>query len=255
MRLTIDADAGQLMEEGPAGRRRLPLYSPEAFTLLSRLWVRVGWTQKYSYAFSWLGRPVVQLPEDLVRIQKIIYRVRPGVIIETGVAHGGSLIFYASLCQAMGSGRVIGVDIQIRPHNRAAIEAHPLGGRITLIEADSTAPATVEQVRSLIQPGEAVLVILDSCHTKAHVLAELHDYAPFVSAGSYIVATDGIMEDLTGVPGGRPEWSWDNPRQAALEFVGRRTDFALEDPTSPFCESAFAGRATYWPSAYLRRVA
>src|ERR1700712_2912009 len=128
-----------------------------------------------------MGRPVIQLPDDMVRIQEVIWQVRPTVIVETGVAHGGSLIFYASLFAAMGEGRVIGVDIEIRPNNRQAIEAHPLFDRIRLIEGSSTASATVDLVRSQLRPDDRVLVILDSNHTRQHVADELEAYAPLVS--------------------------------------------------------------------------
>ena len=175
----------------------------EAFQIISEIWLKVGWNEKYVYTFSWFGRPIIQLPEDIVRIQEVIYRVKPDVIIETGIAHGGSLIFYASLCKAMGCGRVIGVDIEIRPHNRAAIEAHELASYITLLEGNSTNPEIVSSVKSRIQPGESVLVILDSNHTKAHVLHELDAYHDLVSLGSYIVATDGSMRDLHDVPRGK----------------------------------------------------
>src|SRR5947199_3655511 len=158
MKLNIDGDAGTLTEHTPAGERVLPLYSPEAFALVGRLWVEVGWAQKYSYTFTWLGRPVVQLPEDLVRVQEVLHRVRPDVVIETGVAHGGSLVFYASLCKAMGRGRVVGVDVEIRPHNRAAIESHALAGYITLIEGSSTDEETLRRLRGLLWPGDTVLV-------------------------------------------------------------------------------------------------
>jgi cephalosporin hydroxylase len=256
MKLTIDSDTRQLIQHGPDSDRVLPLYSPEAFALLSRAWVEVGWSQKYSYTFTWLGRPVIQLPEDLVRIQEVVYRVRPDVIIETGVAHGGSLIFYASLCRAMGHGRVIGVDVEIRPHNRRAIEQHDLAPHITLIEGSSTDPDVVERVRERIAPGETVLVLLDSCHTRAHVLDELRQYGMLVSVGSYIVATDGIMEDVASTPLGRPAWIWDNPRQAALQFAREHPGFEVEEPALPFNESPLSQRATtYWPSAYLKRVA
>jgi cephalosporin hydroxylase len=254
MRLTIDTEARVLTEETPEGTRELPLYSPEAFSLLNRHWVRVGWSQKYSYGFAWLGRPVIQLPEDLVRIQEIIHRVEPDVIVETGVAHGGSLIFYASLCKALDRGRVIGIDIEIRPHNRVAIEAHPLSSFITLIEGSSTAPEVVESVTGQIGPDERVLVILDSNHTKAHVLEELAVYAPLVSPGSYIVAADGIMADLSDVPGGKPEWVSDNPSDATIEFARADPRFELEEPPFPFNEGRIEERVTYWPSAYLRRL-
>jgi cephalosporin hydroxylase len=255
VRLTIDTDAGVLTEETPTGRRDLPLYSPEAFGLLSRQWVAVGWTQKYSYGFTWLGRPVVQLPEDLVRVQEVIWQVQPDVIVETGVAHGGSLVFYAGLCEAMGRGRVIGIDVEIRAHNRAAIESHHLTRLITLVEGSSTSPAVLERVRAAIRPGERVLVLLDSNHSKGHVLAELHAYAPLVSVGSYLVATDGVMADVAGLPGANPQWAADNPREAAREFARLDPRFRLEDPPAPFNEGAVTDRVTYWPSAYLRRVA
>ncbi len=254
MRLTIDTEARTLTEESPDGSRAIALYSPEAFSLLNRQWVRLGWSQKYSYAFAWLGRPVIQLPEDLVRIQEVIYRVEPDVIVETGIAHGGSLIFYASLCKAMDRGRVIGVDIEIRPHNRVAIEAHPLSSLITLIEGSSTAPEVVESVKNQIGSDERVLVILDSNHTKAHVLAELAAYSPLVTSGSYIVAADGIMADLSDVPGGKADWVSDNPSEATIEFARADPRFELEEPAFPFNEGLIEERVTYWPSAYLRRL-
>ncbi len=255
MRLTLDTTTREVIHETDAGREVLPLYSPEAFELLSRYWLVVGWVEKYSYTFTWMGRPVVQLPEDLVRIQEIIHRVRPDVIVETGVAHGGSLVFYASLCKALGRGRVVGVDVEIRPHNRAAIEGHPLAEYITLIEGSSTDPEVVRQVREQINPGETVLVMLDSCHTKAHVLAELEAYAPLVSRGSYVVAADGIMAEVAGAPRTRDDWAWDNPKEAALEFARGRPEFVVEEPAFEFNESPRTRRVTYWPSAFLKRAA
>jgi len=255
MRLVIDTDERTVIAETPAGRQEYPLDSPAAFRLISREWLTVGWTQKYSYSFTWLGRPLIQLPEDVLRIQEVIHRVKPDVIVETGVAHGGSLIFYASLCKATDRGRVIGVDIEIRPHNRAAIETHPLADYITLIEGSSTDPAVVGRVRSLVRPGETVLVLLDSNHSKAHVLGELDAYAPLVTPGSYIVATDGIMALVAGRPGSKPDWEWDNPQDAAREFAARNVAFTLEEPPLLFNEGAITDRVTYWPSAYLRRAA
>ena len=193
MKLILDTEAKTLTMDDSGQTKVLDLYSKAAFEVISREWVRVGWNQKYQYTFSWMGRPVIQLPEDMIRMQEAIFQIKPDVIIETGVAHGGSLIFYSSLCKAMEKGRVIGIDIEIRPHNRAAIEAHPLSDRITLIEGSSTAPEIVTQVKSLVKPGETVLVILDSNHTYAHVADELEAYADLVTPGSYIVATDGIM--------------------------------------------------------------
>src|SRR5262249_53180590 len=168
---------------------------------------------------------------------------------------GGSLIYYASLCHVLGRGRVIGIDVQIRPHNRKAIESHPLAESITLVEGDAIAPETVARVKALIKPGERTLVVLDSCHSRDHVLAELRAYSDLVSAGSYIVATDGIMQYVAGAPGGKPDWTWNNPSRAAEEFARERRDFVLHEPALLFNESRVQDRVTYWPAAYLKRVA
>jgi cephalosporin hydroxylase len=200
-----------------------------------------------------MGRPIIQLPEDMFRIQEVIFRVKPDVILECGVAHGGSLVFYASLCKAMGKGRVIGVDVEIRPHNRVAIEAHFLFPYITLIEGSSIDPAIAAQAANLIQPGETVMVMLDSNHSKNHVLGELEAYGRLVTPGSYIVAMDGIMELVKGGPRTKPDWGWNNPRQAALEFASRHPEFVIEEPAFLFNEGVVKERVTYWPDAFLRR--
>jgi cephalosporin hydroxylase len=228
--------------------------SPEAFRLISDAWLRVGWDQKYVYSFTWLGRPVIQLPEDLMRVQEVIASVRPDVIVETGVAHGGSLVFYATLCKAMDRGRVVGVDIEIRPHNRAAIEAHPLFPLIDLIEGDSTSRETVARVQEKVAPGETAMVLLDSNHLKEHVLAELRAYSDLVTPGSYLVVMDTIMERLPGAPRTKPEWSWNNPGQAIAAFLDEDTRFVAEEPPFAFNEGVVTERVTYWPGGFLRRV-
>jgi cephalosporin hydroxylase len=195
----------------------------------------------------------VQLPEDMIRAQEVIYRVRPDVIIETGVAHGGSLIYYASLCKVMGQGRVIGIDIEIRPHNRNAIEVHEMSQLITLLEGSSTSPAVVEKTHALVKPGETALVILDSNHAKSHVADELEAYCDLVTPGSYIVATDGVMKELYDVPNGKLEWERDNPAVAAEEFAALHPEFILEQPAWTFNESSLSQNITHWPSAWLRR--
>lgn len=248
--LVIDFDNGEARIQGVT----YPIGSPEAFAAISRAWLRSGWETKYVYSFTWLGRPIIQLPEDMIRLQEVIYSLRPDVIIETGVAHGGSLIFYAGLCRLMGNGRVIGIDIEIRPHNRAAIEAHELSALVSLIEGSSIGPATIECVKSQVNPNERAIVLLDSCHTKTHVLAELNAYAPLVSVGSYVVAMDGIMEDVAGAPRAEPDWTWNNPRQAALEFVSKNPDFRIEEPRFVFNEGNITQRVTHWPSAFIRRL-
>ena len=254
MRLTIDTEAKKLYREEIDQRDELPLYSKAAFEMLSQIWLKVGWNEKYPYTFSWLGRPIIQLPEDMIRTQEVLFSVRPDVVIETGVAHGGSLIYYASLCKVMERGRVIGIDIEIRPPNRQAIEAHELSPLITLIEGSSTAPEIVAKAHSLVRPGETVLIILDSNHTKQHVAAELEAYADLVTPGSYIVATDGSMKDLYDVPRGRPEWSADHPAAVAAEFVTRHPDFVMEQPAWPFNESELTENVTHWPGAWLKKI-
>src|SRR5579864_4043064 len=223
-----------------------PLYGLESFRIISHLWIKAGWASKFSFNFAWMGRPIIQLPEDLLMVQEVIYKVRPDVIIETGVAHGGSSVFYASLFEIFSHGRVISIDIEIRSHNRKALEAHPLKKRITLIEASSTAPDTLQAVRALISPGEKVMVILDSNHTKDHVLRELELYGPLVASGSYIVAADGNMDDLHDVPGGQSDWVTNNPKVAVHEFLASHPEFEI-DP-----EPTRLG-TTYWPDGYLRR--
>lgn len=252
---SIDEQAGVLTVERDGQKTTYGLATPEAFAILSDLWLRAGWCVKHVYTFTWMGRPIIQLPEDLLRIQELIVRVQPDVIVETGVAHGGSLVFYASLCQLLGRGRVIGIDIEIRPRNREAIEAHPLFPYISLVEGDSTDPAIVAQVRERIQPGENVLVLLDSNHTKAHVLKELHAYAPLVSVDSYIVAMDGgIMALAVGASRSNPDWASNNPTEAAAEFVRTNPGFVLEHPPFLFNESLISNPVSYCTGGTIRRI-
>lgn len=254
MKLNLDTDTNSLTVTEDGETKNLPLYSTEGFQVLSNAWLKVGWNQKYPYTFSWMGRPLIQLPEDVLRIQEVIFSVKPDFVVETGVAHGGSLILYASLFEAMGHGRVIGVDIEIRPHNRKAIEEHPLFKRIELIEGSSTAPEIVAQVKGLIPPGSKVLVILDSNHSKSHVAAELECYQDIVSIDSYLVATDGIMILAHDVPRGNPEWIHDNPTDAAREFAENHSEFLLAQPGWPFNESELKDNITHWPGAWLKRI-
>jgi cephalosporin hydroxylase len=253
--LTIDEARGVVSLEQPDGSCAIfPLHSPEAFEAVSAAWLRCGWDAKYVYGFTWLGRPVIQLPEDLLRLQELLWRARPDVVVETGVAHGGSLVFHASVLAVMGQGRVVGVDIDIRPHNRAAIEQHPLASRITLVEGDSAAPETVAAVRARLRPGERVLVVLDSAHTRAHVRAELEAYAPLLPLGGYIFVCDGIMAHLAGAPRSKPDWSWNNPLAAVEDFLAAHPEFVAEEPEFPFNEGAVRQRVTYCPRGILRRI-
>jgi cephalosporin hydroxylase len=254
-RIEIDFERQEVTIEGEHGRDTYGLATPQAFDALSRAWLRGGWDNKYVYSFSWMGRPIIQLPDDLVRLQEVIYSVKPDLIIETGVAHGGSLIFYASLLKAMERGRVIGIDIEIRPHNRLAIEQHELFPLISLIEGSSVDPLVVDDVRSRIGAAETVMVFLDSDHSKQHVLAELNAYGSLVTKGSYIVAMDGIMKEIVGAPRTNPDWSWNNPISAAREFVQNNPGFVIEEPPFGFNEGSITKRVTYWPCGFIRRVA
>lgn len=200
---------------------------------------------RYSYNFFWMGRPIIQYPQDIAAMQEVVWQVRPDVIIETGIAHGGSLILSASLlalldlCDATEAGemldpakprrRVVGVDIDIRAHNRAAIEAHPLSNRITMIQGSSIDAGIVAQVRAVVGEAKRVLVCLDSNHTHAHVLAELQAYAPMVSPGSYCLVFDTVVEDLPAeLSFDRPWGPGNNPKTAVQEWLAGQQDFETD---------------------------
>jgi cephalosporin hydroxylase len=255
MKFTIDTDSNSVVIQDGATARTLDLYSKDAFEVISDVWLKTSWQAKYPYTFTWMGRPVVQHPEDMVRLAEVIYDIKPDVVIETGIAHGGSLIYYASLLKAMGKGRVVGVDIEIRAHNRAAMEAHELKPLITMIEGSSIDPQIVAQVKSHVKPGETVLLILDSNHSKSHVAAELEAYHDVVTKGSYIVSTDGIMRSVYDTPRGNPEWQHDNPCAANEEFLARHPQFALVYPKWNFNESELDKVISGWPDSYLKRIA
>lgn len=184
----------------------------------------------YSYNFSWLGRPVIQYPQDLAALQEIIWRVKPRLIIETGIAHGGSVIFSASMLELLGGdGLVLGIDIDIRAHNRPLIEGHPLAKRLRLVEAGSLDHAAADEARRLAERGGPVMVILDSDHTHQHVLAEMRLYGPLVSPGSYMVVFDGVVEDFPeAVQPGRPWGPGNNPLSAIWEFLSGTDEFEID---------------------------
>lgn len=253
-KVIVDIELGRVTVEDDDGSASYPMASKEAFFAVSNAWLRCGWDTKYVYGFTWLGRPIIQLPDDMVRIQEVIYRIKPDLVIETGIAHGGSLVFYAGLLRAIGSGRVIGIDIEIRPQNREALATHELSPYITMVEGNSTDPEIVDRVRAQVQPGETVLIVLDANHSKDHVLMELEAYAPIVSVGSYIVACDGIMGQLVGAPRSDPDWKWNNPAAAAEEFVAKHPDYVIDEPAFPFNEGMIDRRITYWPLGFIKRI-
>src|SRR6266851_2592436 len=193
------------------GSRELDIYTPEGFAALSNLFTRSGWQQKISYEPTWLGIPIIQTPEDIVMMQELIWKVRPDVVIECGVAHGGALVLYASILDLIGKGRVIGVDVEIRKYNRLALQSHPLSRRFTLVEGSSVDPATADQLREMIQPDERVLVALDSNHSAAHL-------------------------------------DKDNPWQAVQEFLDRNDEFEVDPYYNrlkvTYCPGGFLKRVT-----------
>lgn len=254
MKIIIDTAARNLTTVDGGSEHTCNLFSKAAFETISREWVRVGWSLRYYHNFSWFGHAVLQLPEDLVRLQEVVYRVRPDVIIETGVFRGGSLMFHATLCQALGRGRVIGIDRHIDAAQRESIQGDLLGSRISLVEGDSASPEVVSRVAQMIRPGESVLVILDSAHSQEHVARELECYSRFVTPGSYIIATDGIMRELADVPGGQPDWVSDNPVSAANEFAVRHPEFRQQQPAWLFHAGELTENVTYWPDAWLERM-
>lgn len=204
---------------------------------------------KYSYNFSWMGRPIIQFPQDMIAMQEILWKVQPDLIIETGIAHGGSLIYYASLLELIGKGRVLGIDIDIRAHNRAEIEKHPMAGRIDMIQGSAIDDTLAQEVADRARSVETVLVVLDSNHTHAHVKRELELYAPLVTAGSYCVVFDTVVEDMP--PGSFPDRPWDigdNPKTALHEFLETNDHFEID---AAIHEKLLI---TVAPDGYLKRV-
>jgi len=185
---------------------------------------------KYSYNFSWMGRPIIQYPQDIIAMQEIIWNVKPDLIIETGIAHGGSLIFYASMLELLGGeGEVLGIDIDIRKHNRQDIEKHPMFKRITMIEGSSVEKSVIEKVHKYAQGKKRVLVCLDSLHTHDHVLRELEAYSPLVTRGSYCVVFDTIVEDLPDeYSSDRPWGKGNNPKTAVWKFLEGNDRFVID---------------------------
>jgi cephalosporin hydroxylase len=223
---------------------------------VGRTWANLANARKYSYHFEWLGRPIIQYPQDIVAMQELIWSTKPDLIIETGIAHGGSLIFSASMlelnaaCGGPQDGRVLGVDIDIRAHNRAAIEGHPMFKRITMIQGSSVAPEIIEQVQAKAAGKRRVLVCLDSHHTHAHVLAELQAYAPLTSVGSYCVVFDTVIEDMPAdMFPDRPWGPANNPKTAVREYLKSHSEFEIDKQIDHKLLISVA------PDGYLKRVA
>jgi len=253
MKLSIDTDRDIMIAENEGRSEELPLYSRSGLEALTRIWIKVQWNELHWKSISWHGFPIFQLSEDLLRIQEVIFRITPDVIVETGVNRGGSAVFFASLCRLIGKGRVVSIDIRIPRSVRDAVAKCPYADLITLIEGDSTAPSTVGTVRQLIGEKEKTFFFLDSDHSKAHVLRELNAYAGLVSVGSYIVAADGIMHVLHDTPKGSRQWLDDNPAAAAREFVSVNRSFVIDKPKPLFGREYEIHAFTYWPDGWLLR--
>jgi cephalosporin hydroxylase len=217
----------------------------KAFQALSRQWLQESMARKYVYNFDWMGRPIIQYPQDMAAVQELIWKIRPDLVIETGIAHGGSLIFSASMLalldmsDAIATGtsidprksarKVIGIDIDIRPHNRAAIEAHPMASRIQMFQGSSIDPELVNQVHQAATGYKKVMVFLDSMHSHAHVLEELKSYAPLVSVGSYCVVFDTYVEDMPAKFFADRPWDvGDNPKTALHHWLPDNSGFSID---------------------------
>jgi cephalosporin hydroxylase len=237
----------------------------EEWITLSQKWLIHSFNKKYMYNFDWLGRPIIQAPIDIVAMQELIWKVKPDLIIETGIAHGGSLIMSASMlalldmCEAIESGtvldpnkskrKVLGLDIDIRQHNRIAIEAHPMSSRIQMIQGSSIAPKLIKQVKAVAKNYQRVLVCLDSNHAHDHVLAELEAYAPLTSVGSYCVVFDTIIEDMPkAMFSDRPWAPGDNPKTAVREYLKTNPDFEIDKQIQNKLLITLA------PEGYLKRI-
>lgn len=203
---------------------------------------------RYSYNFSWMGRPIIQYPQDMVKMQELIWSIQPDILIETGIAHGGSLIYYASIMELIGKGEVLGIDIDIREHNRREIEAHPMAKRISMIQGSAVDERIAQQVRERAAGKQTVMVCLDSNHTHEHVLRELELYAPLTTVGSYCVVFDTIVEDMPAKMYDRPWDVGDNPKTAVWEYLKAHPEFEIDKAIDNQLLISVA------PDGYLKRV-
>lgn len=210
-------------------------------------WVKVAEENRLAYEIDWLGVPVIQTPEDLILIQELIFKIQPDFIIETGIAHGGGLIYYASLMESLNKGEVIGVDIEIREHNRKVIKSHPLFKRIEMIEGNSISTQTIKNLRARIPKNSKVIICLDSNHTKAHVLKELQLYQKFVIVGSYIVVFDTSTSKLAELGVCEKKYINNGPKEAIDEFLKTNKDFIVDKEFNKLYISSS-------PNGYLKRV-
>jgi len=233
--------------EENGNKRSVDIYSDEGYDLLAKLWTKSSCHHRIMYEPIWMGIPIIQFPGDVMMMQELIWKIRPDLIIETGVAHGGTAVFYASMLELLGRGKVIGIDVEIRQYNRIAIQGHPMSKRIELIEGSSIDKSVIDTVREKYANAEKVLVTLDSNHSYEHVLEELNLYSEFITPGSYIVAMDGAQAFVWDLPNGKPEWKLDNPLRAIEDFIKENPEFEIDDHYNRL-------KITSNPNAFLRRL-
>lgn len=212
-------------------KERIERYSKdEKFKNISYQWLIESFKKKYEYNFNWFGRPIIQYPFDIIAIQELIWQVKPDLIIETGIAHGGSIIFSASILEILGHGEVLGIDIDIRQHNKDEIENHPMFKRITMLEGSSIGSEIIDEVDDIVTGKKNILVFLDSNHTHDHVLEELRLYSRYVSKDSYIVVFDTFVEDLPDeFSDNRPWGKGNNPKTAVWQFLENNDTFRIDE--------------------------
>ncbi len=225
----------------------LDLYSPQGLQLVASLWTKLSTEYRLMYEMSWMGVPVIQLPGDMIAMQELIWKLRPDYIIECGLAHGGSAVFYASLCELIGKGTVIGIDVEVRKYNRVVLDNHPMSGRIRILEQSSVDEGGLAKVRQMVSGAGTVLVVLDSNHSRDHVRQEMELYHTLVTGDSYLVVMDGAQAHVWDTPGGKPEWKQSNPLQAIEMFLEAHPEFE-SDPHYT------RQHVTCCPSGFLRRA-
>lgn len=229
------------------GQEEVKLYTKEGFEMLSNLWIKVAAEFKVNYELTWLGRPIIQFGSDMIMLQELIWEVKPDIFIETGIAHGGSLIYTASLFEMMGNGKVIGIDVEIREHNRIAIVAHPMYKRISMIEGSSVSGTTIAELEKQLEPDKKVMVMLDSNHSKVHVLNEINLYSKYIPVGSYLIVQDGAQKWVADIPRGKAEWMDDNPLNAIDDFLKVNSDFVVDETYTRL-------GITQSPKGFLKRI-
>ena len=235
----------QIIQAGK--NKEIDIYNREGLNALTQLWIKAATHHRLMYEPTWLGIPIIQLPEDIIMMQELIWKLKPDVIVETGIAHGGSAVFYASILELLGKGKVVAIDIDIRKYNEIAIKSHFLSHRIKLIQGSSIDAVVITEVRSHIKPADKVLVTLDSNHSKDHVSKELELYSEIVTPGSYLVAMDGAQAWVSDIPNGKSEWKEDNPLVAIENFITKDKRYVIDDHYTRL-------KVTASPKGFLRRL-